>query len=915
MTHTRSRCYMLLLGLGMAVACEAVTATRGAIVKQDAELDPQGIWLENKVVKIGITTNKFAGQVMSFVYKPTGHELGAEAHPQGFSMDRMGEDRYFWKAPKSEGFAGEIKSQSDAKAEARVSYVWNYNHNNIRTRIGVSKTYRLSKGSSALHIAWRLENLGEQAAMMTPWVKQLGGQTKEVLCGPTLMLFPEGPRDPKSEFVQPTTDWVARLSGAKTTDALPMVCSTMDYTKIFQQFPWRGKVRFTLETVLSRIELKPGKSWEVTYVLAAMPNLGQPLYVAPELAAEAELKEGKIEVRIAAAETLGERRIEGEINTPEGRLVAKLPNRQVDLVPGSIGTLTYPFAPPGDGVYLLSLSVFDEAQKIVRLGAAVNSQQPSITLPVAVGPKPQVLVRKWQSGGFSWPRRQPREVTPLRVVLASNALKAVQVRVPDRVFPEDRFVYGGQPEPAAIRLARGEYEDIQLAVEFAQEEDVTALDITLALPKHPDGAVLKATVREVVYLTTETPSSYKNFPVGEYPDPLFPLGWERQIPAAPVAKRNLAAMRRAKRRVFWIICRAERDAPPGLYKGALALDLPGGRHTSIPLAVEVWDFALPKRAALRCSTGMVGFSPKRWANNMRTMGLDAEAIEALKNEKSLFDRFRELTLSYGWTPTMWFGPKEWQRYYDFGRGVSVFPCGRKNPEAEAWLKEKGLLRYAFCYAPFDEHADVKVPEVVAWARRWKAETDIPILDCFYGRNVEPLFGLVDIWLGQSPTQAWAKERKKHGDQFFSCNSPLIWYVEFEPVTGRAAFWRDFVTGVDGRYVYSSGRWTDDVYKKNYTSGNYMGCAIYPSPDGLCTSIRFETMRDGVEDYDYLAILRDAVAATPDGEADAAAVRAARGLLTDQGLAARITDVGALRQLRTRIAQLIVALAKQAAPAK
>jgi hypothetical protein len=213
------------------------------------------------------------------------------------------------------------------------------------------------------------------------------------------------------------------------------------------------------------------------------------------------------------------------------------------------------------------------------------------------------------------------------------------------------------------------------------------------------------------------------------------------------------------------------------------------------------------------------------------------------------------------------------------------------------------------YAPFDEHADVEVPEVATWCREWKKESDIPILDCFYGSNVEPLFGLVDVWLGQSPAQDWARERKKKGDRFVACNSSLIWHIEFLPITGRAAFWSDFAIGYDGRYVYSTCRWTPENFTKNWTSGNWMGCAVYPDPEGLATSIRFETMRDGVEDYDYLAILRDRVQTAAKHGTASAAVRAAQGILTDAELSDMVKTVPELHATRNRIADLIEELGR------
>jgi len=901
------------------------TAHRERVAKGDQVLDANGVVLENEYLRAAIAVDTYAGQVMSLLYKPTGHELAPARHPQGYCTDRMGEDRYFWKT-KSEGFAGQITVKGGPTAEARVTYTWHYNYNDVQTDVRVSKTFVLPAGSATLLVTWELTNLGKATAQMSPWVKHVGGGDGTLLRGPRRLLFAGGPADPGSEFVQPATDWVARLSGEQTTEKLPMVLSIMDYRAIFQQFCWGGDggERFTLETILARIQLHPGKTWRITYALAATANLGNVSYAAPELAASVEPKGDlaagkpvKADVHIAAAMDLGERRIEGEVLNFDGELVAKLPNLQATMLPGRIATLSYEFTPPANGVYMFSLTVFDDSQKIIRLGQTVNSQRSSITLPVVVGPKPEVVVRTWETGEFTWPRRKARDVAPWRTVLNSPRLKAAQVLVPERLFPEDRIAFGSETQPAFARLARGEYEDIQLAVELAEGDDVLDLELSVSPPKHDSGATIDhAELREVFYLTTDVPSGYKSFPVGQWPDPLFPTDWHRTLGDVGAAAINRTVKRDTHRRVFWLILKAPRQAPAGLYQGAVAVALDGQPLGTIPIEVRVSDFVLPQRASYRCSTNMVGFHVKKWVNSLKALGASEERLEQLASDKPVIDRFRELVLEYGWTPTMMFGPKQWEQYHDYGRGISVFATG-KSKAAEEWLKSKGLLKYSFVYAPFDEHPDVEVPDVAEWCRKWKADSAVPILDCFYGSNVEPLFGLVDVWLGQSPRGShwgeptgplgWGRkavERKKQGDQFFAVNSSLIWHVEFVPVTGRAEFWNDFQVGYDGRYVYSTCRWTEDVFKKNWTSGNYMGSATYPSPDGIATSIRMETLRDGVEDYDYLTLLRERVAAAEKAGRGSEALTQAKAILADAKLADKVQTVESLHAMRDRIADLI-----------
>jgi hypothetical protein len=583
-------------------------------------------------------------------------------------------------------------------------------------------------------------------------------------------------------------------------------------------------------------------------------------------------------------------------------MVEKLPNRQVILASGKISSLTYEVTPPENGAYYLSLTVFDE-QQILRLGQSVNGQQSSIALPFSVGPKPQKLVSKWETEATGWPRREETVLKPWRTLLLSEGLKAGQVQVPQRIFPEHRIQFADSSRPARISAARGEYEHLQFVVRLERPEDVMELGIAAASLKSEGGGEIPIdAVREAIYLTTDTPSGYKDFPIGQWPDPLLDVGWQEEIAGSDIARRNIEVFRNTGMRTFWVGVMVPRDAPSGVYRNRVALSLGGEQVAKFPVELHVREFALPPRPSYRPSTGMVGF--KKGYSNWGKLGLSSEEYQELKRRGRIGeDAFWKMALERGWTPTMFGGLSRWKEFHDYGRGMTVFATGGGG-EAEEWLKEHDLLHYSFKYAPFDEHSRVEIPEVVKWAREFRKKSDVPILDCYYGGGTEPLHGLVDVWLGQDPQQEWAKERREKGDLFFSVNSSLIWHIEYEPVNGRAGFWSDFVKGVDGRYVYSTCRWTEDVYEKNWTSGNYMGCAIYPAPDGYATGIRFETMRDGVEDYDYLSLLREAVARAEKTGGDSDALDDAHRLLEDPDLPVRVKTAEGLHRLRNRMAVLI-----------
>ncbi|GAI36251.1 unnamed protein product, partial [marine sediment metagenome] len=232
----------------------------------------------------------------------------------------------------------------------------------------------------------------------------------------------------------------------------------------------------------------------------------------------------------------------------------------------------------------------------------------------------------------------------------TGQIKVGQVIMPQRIYPEDRFVYSDRVEPSLVQLAKNEYEDMQFVVDFTREEDATALEVSLSPIVNKNGMSLEnVQLREQIYLTTTIPSRFGAYPIGQYPGPLFKAGWRKVIPNAPITKKNNEISRKSRRRTFMIIAKAPRDATAGEYKGTVSLKL-NGRVSTLSVIYEVYNFALPKRAHYRGDTGMVGFGEKKWAANARIMELSDDYIARVEKEKSMLVRHRELCLEYGWTP-------------------------------------------------------------------------------------------------------------------------------------------------------------------------------------------------------------------------------------------------------------------------
>ena len=217
---------------------------------------------------------------------------------------------------------------------------------------------------------------------------------------------------------------------------------------------------------------------------------------------------------------------------------------------------------------------------------------------------------------------------------------------------------------------------------------------------------------------------------------------------------------------------------------------------------------------------------------------------------------------------------------------------------ESHLLEKGWLNEAYVYW-FDE-PDPKDYEFVMNGFR-KLKEAAPGLKGMLTEQVEPgLVGGPTIWCPITPEYKHeaAEERRKAGERFwwYVCTGPKAPYCTLfldHPATElRVWLWQTWQRQITGILVWQTNYWTSETaytdpkrpqnpYEDpmSWTSGYGMpkgtknpwgngdGRFIYPPEaaadarsaepvlDGPVESIRWEMLRDGIEDYEYLCILR------------------------------------------------------------
>ena len=218
-------------------------------------------------------------------------------------------------------------------------------------------------------------------------------------------------------------------------------------------------------------------------------------------------------------------------------------------------------------------------------------------------------------------------------------------------------------------------------------------------------------------------------------------------------------------------------------------------------------------------------------------------------------------------------------------------------EVQEHLREKGWLDEAFVYW-FDEPAPQDYEFVMNGFKKLKDAA--PDITRMLTEQVEPeLIGGPDIWcsISNNYKEEPAEERRAQGEKFwwYVCTGPKAPYCTLfidHPATElRVWLWQTWQREIDGILVWQSNYWTSPTaypnserpqnpyadpmgWRTGYSTptgakrpwGNGDGRFIYPPVaaadahpaepvlDGPVDSIRWEMLRDGIEDYEYLALL-------------------------------------------------------------
>ena len=485
-----------------------------------------------------------------------------------------------------------------------------------------------------------------------------------------------------------------------------------------------------------------------------------------------------------------------------------------------------------------------------------------------------------------------------------------------KVFRDPSRFAGELAGGARVSLAGNEHEGFQVLV-MPLWGDVRGVHVEFEdLICRTNGSTLDAdnlTFLKVDYVKTRPPplnnTTYKRgrFPVGFWPDPLLPE------PVLDVPQEDGL-------QPLWIDVYAPAGTPAGVYTGKLTVNSWDLGSVRVPIEVEVWDFSLPVQHHLKTA-----FSFSLSSLYQYYMGR-GNFDDRTRIPGPVLRRVCDFLLEHRVSPTNIYNPHYRQQFprradlaYCVARGLDAFNIGRlvqgrwDSEQGRAYrayltgylhfLEEKGWKELAYVYGPDEiqyrrNYAELKerYKEGVEELRSVAAD-----LEVMAAVDIDPdLHGWVDLWcpLPERWDEELGRKYAREGEKswFYWCiggQRPAL-LIDFPAIDPRMMAWVCWKYEVEGFLYYWINMWRgrdpgDErplypdapwEFSTPLKSGNGSGLLIYPGRvmGEVFSSIRFENVRDGLEDYEYLARLRQLGGELERAGREAELVRETRELL-------------------------------------
>ena len=368
-------------------------------------------------------------------------------------------------------------------------------------------------------------------------------------------------------------------------------------------------------------------------------------------------------------------------------------------------------------------------------------------------------------------------------------------------------------------------------------------------------------------------------------------------------------------RAVFLTIKIPRDAVAGQYEGTVTIETEQGSK-ALPLRLRVYPVTLPDERHLMVTKwyttskfrqfhGIASADSERfyqmlelYAQNMAehrqnvfrvSLGLiDSRRDDSgeLKFDFSKFDKWADVFWNTGRMDLLEtgfvarFGDDGWSsteillrdfRVLDESTGRTVTIAGKEYlgrllPALENHLREKGWLDKTVFHIA-DEPSNHNVMS-------WREASDFvhrcaPALRRMDAIETPHCFDRLEIWVPKLDHLAtWHDVYRRAQDQgnelwfytvgIFQGGSYPNKTADVALIESRILHWLNYRFGLKGYLHWGFNQWTDDPFE---APGKHRGDGwqVYPKKDGLLCSLRWEQMRNGLQDYEYLWMLEDKMA--------------------------------------------------------
>lgn len=481
---------------------------------------------------------------------------------------------------------------------------------------------------------------------------------------------------------------------------------------------------------------------------------------------------------------------------------------------------------------------------------------------------------------------QPEKIkSSIKKLFGNNADYGVGITSTLQKILKNEPYCGPITDKVKISLSKGEHEGFQIIL-IPLEKDLKNVKVMLDDLKGQNGEIIESKyikVFQVGYVETNKPEYNVDY-VGLWPDPLL--------------IKETFSVEKGEYQPIWIDVFIPENKNPGIYKGEIVISPANSHQLKVKLEVKVWNYIIPKKGNFKV---FGRFRPDRLKDFYKWDTIPEDILL----------KWYLFFVEHRWSPTDIFATymlpdgdilkeclKEGLNIINISNISQLLPYDRnirkyslpdeKTKEKIASILKANIMTlkkynaldiaYIFC---FDEQHDISqyplMAEVLSFIKSVAPEVKIATTTTY--PPIEKISNVIDTWiplLGSESKEI--EERKKAGNEVFFYiyghpyhPFPNASLIDYPALDGRISFWIAADRGWTGfLHWYLNGwevncsedkRWPEIPWKPyaypSHKNRNGEGYFVYPGPNGEpLSSIRFENIRDGIEDWESIYILKD-----------------------------------------------------------